>query len=64
LVLGAAMLLPGSEMEDELMAGSRTAATVVSEPLAGWSTAESISIDASPQDKDAVLVNLVTYQEH
>jgi hypothetical protein len=63
LVLGAAMLLPGSEVEDELMAGSRTAATVVAEPV-GWSTVDSNSIDASPQDKDAVLVNLVTYQEH
>jgi hypothetical protein len=63
LVLGAAMLVPGSEVEDELIAGSRTA-TIVASPATSWEAAENIAIDSSAQDKDAVLVNLVTYQEH
>ena len=48
LVLGAALFVPGSEFDDEVVAKGQ--ATVVVN-------------DGPDQDKDAVLVNLVTYQE-
>ncbi len=47
LVLGAALFVPGSEMEDGIVAQGQT----------------TLSIDTPDQDKNAVLVNLVTYQE-
>ena len=57
LLLGAALFVPGSEVDDQLLAQGQT--TVVSQ-----SVAELQPIYAPDQDKDAVLVNLVTYQEH
>ena len=48
LVLGAALFVPGSEIEDEIGAKAQSAMVLVGSP---------------DQDKDAVLVNLVTYQE-
>lgn len=48
LVLGAALFVPGFEHDDDVSAVGQT----------------SFGVSASPdQDKDAVLVNLVTYQE-
>ena len=48
LVLGAAMFVPGSEFDDQVVAKSQLSLVVN---------------DSPDQDKDAVLVNLVTYQE-
>ena len=48
LVLGAALFVPGSEIDDEVSAMGQTSVMVNSAP---------------DHDKDAVLVNLVTYQE-
>lgn len=48
LILGAALFVPGSEFDDEVAAMGQA----------------SVVISAAPdQDKDAVLMNLVTYQE-
>ena len=48
LILGAALFVPGSELDDEFVAKGHTAVIVS---------------DGPDQDRDAVLVNLVTYQE-
>ena len=48
LVLGGALFVPGSEFDDEVVAKGQTT---------------SIINDGPDQDKEAVLVNLVTYQE-
>ena len=53
LILGAALFVPGSEFEDEVVAKGQT--TVLMNDTAP---------DQDPgQNKDAVLMNLVTYQE-
>ena len=48
LMLGAALFVPNSDLDDELAAKAQTAVVVTSAP---------------DQDKDAVLMNLVSYQE-
>ena len=48
LILGAALFVPGSEFEDEMSA--------VGQPSVAFTM-------PADQDKDAVLMNLVTYQE-
>jgi hypothetical protein len=64
LLLGAALFVPGSEVEDGLMGkGSLMAVTGENQPAPVVSF-DSIGMDDRDQDKDAVLVNLVTYQEH
>jgi hypothetical protein len=61
LLLGAALFVPGSEVDEELWAhGSSTVVTVESDRA----PSAMLPIDGPDQDKDAVLMNLVTYQEH
>jgi hypothetical protein len=59
LILGAALLVPGSEVDDQLTAGSQSYQMVDTN-----SVTAAQAIEAPDQDKNAVLVNLVTYQEH
>jgi len=59
LILGAALFVQGSEMDDQLMAESQQRVVVIDDGQAAVQP-----IGSPDQDKNAVLVNLVTYQEH
>ena len=59
LLLGAAIFVPGSEF-DEGLAAKGQVEIVVNEAL----VAPFLATDSPEHDHDAVLVNLVTYQEH
>lgn len=62
LLLGTALFVPGSEVDDELMAQGRTGVVVnEGQPAPVLTSDHPLPIDG---DSDSVLVNLVTYQEH
>jgi len=64
LLLGAALFVPGSEVDDELSAQGRVSVTVNENEPAPVLAYDTAAMDGRDQDKNAVLVNLVTYQEH
>ena len=64
LLLGAALFVPGSEVEDGLMGKGQLVVMTAEDRPAPIASFDSIGMDDQDQDKDAVLVNLVTYQEH
>lgn len=59
LMLGAALFVPGSEFDDDLKVEGK--GFVINEPMP---SAPAVVAESSEREKDAVLVNLVTYQEH
>lgn len=66
LLMGVALFLPGSDMDNQMLAGSPVTVTLSGDAMdtTPGMSAVSMRLDSSESSRDAVLVDLVTYQEH